>query len=45
MKKRFIWMIAAILLLSCTGRQNKPLVGDIFDESNISAGERMIVDA
>ena len=45
MKKRFIWMIAAILLLSCTGRQNKPLVGDIFDESNISVGERLILDA
>ena len=38
-------MLAAILLLSCTGRQSKTPVGDIFDESNISAGERMIVDA
>ena len=37
-------MLAAILLLSCTGK-NKPPVGDIFDESNISVGERLILDA
>ena len=43
--KQVLWIIAAILLLSCTGRQSKPPVGDIFDESNISAGERMILDA
>ncbi len=45
MKQTKLWIIAAILLLGCTGRQNKPLVGDIFDESNISVGERLILDA
>ena len=45
MKQTILWGLAAILLLSCTGRQNKSPVGDIFDESNISTGERMILDA
>ena len=45
MKQTKLWIIAAILLLGCPGRQGKPPVGDTFDESNISAGERMILDA
>jgi tetratricopeptide (TPR) repeat protein len=45
MNKTKLWMIAAILLLSCTGRQSKPPVGDLFDETNLSEGEKMIKEA
>lgn len=38
-------MLAAILLLSCTGRQSKSPVGNLFDETNLSAGEKMIKEA
>jgi len=37
-------MLAAILLLSCTGK-NKPPVGDIFDETNLPAAEKLVVEA
>jgi len=45
MKQTKLWIIAAILLLGCTGRQNKPTAGDIFDETNLPAGEKMILEA
>ena len=45
MKQTILWGLAAILLLNCTGRQNKSPVGDIFDETNLPAGEKMILEA
>ena len=45
MKLTILWGLATILLLSCTDSQNKPPVGDIFDETNLTAGEKMILEA
>ena len=45
MKQAKLWVLAAILLLSCTGRQSKTPVDDIFDEANIPAAEKLILEA
>jgi serine phosphatase RsbU (regulator of sigma subunit) len=37
--------VVAILLLACNGKRTKAPVGDIFDEANIPAAEKLIIAA
>ena len=37
--KIYLIALATILFFGCSGRQDKPPVGDIFDEANLSAAE------
>lgn len=45
MKRPLYYILTTILLLACTGRQNKAPLDNIFDETNISEGEKMIKEA
>ena len=41
----FLMVVTTILFLSCTNRQSKAPTGDIFDEANLPAAEKLIWDA
>ena len=41
----YLMVVATILFLSCSDRQDKVPAGDIFDESNLPAAEKMIWEA
>ena len=45
MKRPLYYILTTILLLACTGRQNKAPLDNIFDETNISEGDKMIKEA
>ena len=43
--KIFLMVLATILFLGCSNRQNKTPLGDIFDETKFSAPEKLILEA
>ncbi len=43
--KIFLMVLATILFLGCSNRQNKTPLGDIFDETKFSAAEKLILEA
>ena len=41
----YLMVVVTILFLSCTSRQSKAPTGDIFDEANLPAAEKLIREA